>query len=486
MQRFFFRNLLFLISVNLLIKPLWIFGIDRSVQNVVGSESYGIYFIITNLSLLTQILLDLGISHYNNRLIAQQEHLLSRQLSQVLTVKLILSGLYLLITLGAALLLRYEGHVLFLLMLVCVNQMLASLITYVRSNISALHRFVADSMLSVMDKSLMILACGFLLTVPVFRSNFIIDWFIYAQLGAYAITLAAALIYVLRITGKISLGFSLSFSRDLLRNTFPFALLIALMMIYGRIDGVMIEKLLPVEGEREAGLYASAFRLVDAFNQFGFLFSMLLLPIFSRMIGQKKNVEHLAVSGFKVIHICAVTAVAGTWFYSSEIMHLLYNEASAYSSHILRILMLTIIGSTTTYIFSTLLTANNNLRQLIWIAAVAALINYLLNRLLIPAEKAWGSAAAAAITQIGIGAAHLILSAIVFRFRLNTALMGKLILYAIASSVLFFSLKQLPLNWILTFMTGTAICLLLAFALRLLDVKKVAALVVRNREETVN
>jgi O-antigen/teichoic acid export membrane protein len=148
--------------------------------------------------------------------------------------------------------------------------------------------------------------------------------------------------------------------------------------------------------------------------------------------------------------------------------------------------MLTIIGSTTTYIFSTLLTANNNLRQLIWIAAVAALINYLLNRLLIPAEKAWGSAAAAAITQIGIGAAHLILSAIVFRFRLNTALMGKLILYAIASSVLFFSLKQLPLNWILTFMTGTAICLLLAFALRLLDVKKVAALVMRSREETVS
>lgn len=72
MQRFFFRNLLFLIFVNLLIKPLWIFGIDRSVQNAVGSESYGVYFIITNLSLLTQILLDLGISHYNNRLIAQK------------------------------------------------------------------------------------------------------------------------------------------------------------------------------------------------------------------------------------------------------------------------------------------------------------------------------------------------------------------------------------------------------------------------------
>lgn len=127
-------------------------------------------------------------------------------------------------------------------------------------------------MLSVMDKALMIMVCGMLLILPAFRSQFIIDWFIYAQLGAYALTLLTALIYVLRITGRISMTFSFQFSRELLRNTFPFALLIALMMIYGRIDAVMIEKLLPVDGEHEAGLYASAFRLLDALNQFGFLF----------------------------------------------------------------------------------------------------------------------------------------------------------------------------------------------------------------------
>lgn len=483
MQRFFFRNLLFLIFVNLLIKPLWIFGIDRSVQNAVGSESYGVYFIITNLSLLTQILLDLGISHYNNRLIAQKEHLLTSQLSHILSIKIFLTIFYLLVTLLAAVALKYHGHVLYLLFLVGLNQAFASLITYVRSNISALHHFKVDSMLSVMDKALMIMVCGMLLILPAFRSQFIIDWFIYAQLGAYALTLLTALIYVLRITGRISMTFSFQFSRELLRNTFPFALLIALMMIYGRIDAVMIEKLLPVDGEHEAGLYASAFRLLDALNQFGFLFSILLLPIFSKMIAQKKSIENLAASGFTVIHICAVIAAAGCWFYSSEIMHLLYKEASDYSSSILKVLMLGILGSTSTYIFSTLLTANNNLKQLIMVAAAAVLVNFFCNLLLIPVYKAWGASIAAVITQIGIGVTHLILSVVVFRFRFNKLLVGKLCLFALMSIAIFWGIKTAPINWMISLSLGAFICLAFAFLLRLADTGRIFALISKNPTE---
>src|SRR5205814_527237 len=132
--------------------------------------------------------------------------------------------------------------------------------------ISALHRFVVDSIFSVLDKALMIIMCGLLLTIPFYHQHFIIDWFIYAQLISYALTLVASLVYVLRITGKISVSFSFSFSRKLFQQAFPFAALIALMMLYGRIDAQMIKQLLPADGIREAGFYAAAFRLLDALN----------------------------------------------------------------------------------------------------------------------------------------------------------------------------------------------------------------------------
>ena len=137
MQKIFFRNLVFLVTLNVLIKPLWILGIDRTVQNVVGASAYGIYFVLFNLSMLTQILLDVGISNYNNRYLAQNESELTDHLSNIFSIKILLSGIYIIITLLIGLLIHYTHYELYLLGMIGLNQALASLIIYSRSNISA-------------------------------------------------------------------------------------------------------------------------------------------------------------------------------------------------------------------------------------------------------------------------------------------------------------------------------------------------------------
>ncbi|MCK4288280.1 MAG: hypothetical protein KAW86_03670, partial [Bacteroidales bacterium] len=78
MQRKFLTNLALLLFLNFLIKPFWILGIDRTVQNVVGLEDYGFYFVVFNFSLIFNILLDFGITNFNNRNIAQHNFLLNK------------------------------------------------------------------------------------------------------------------------------------------------------------------------------------------------------------------------------------------------------------------------------------------------------------------------------------------------------------------------------------------------------------------------
>ena len=51
-QKKFVTNLALLLFLNLLIKPFWILGIDREVQNLVGEKEYGLYFALFNLSLV--------------------------------------------------------------------------------------------------------------------------------------------------------------------------------------------------------------------------------------------------------------------------------------------------------------------------------------------------------------------------------------------------------------------------------------------------
>lgn len=476
MQKLFFRNLVFIVALNVLIKPLWILGIDRTVQNVVGSSAYGLYFVLFNLSMLTQILLDAGISNYNNRHLARNEGELTSYLSNIFSVKIILSAIYMLITLFAGWVLQFTSYELYLLAVIGINQALASLIVYSRSNISALHHFKVDSMISVLDKALMILICGALLIVPSYRTQFSIEYFIYSQTIAYLITLLFALGYIIRVSGKFRFHFSLHFASGLFKRSLPFALLILMMAIYSRIDGVMIERLLPENGAHEAGIYASAYRLLDALNQFGYLFSVLLLPIFSRMLGKMQNIEALARASFTAIFIFAFICSMALSFFSIPVMHLLYHDATSYSSTILSLLIYSFPGTATVYIFGTLLTANGNLRELILISLAAVVLNFCLNLALIPMEQALGAAMAACITNLSIGIMNFLLSARVFHFRTNLSLLLRLFLFVSGTFALFMTATLWNLHWMAVMIILSFLSLGIATLLGLIEIKKIVPL----------
>src|SRR5690606_1929990 len=74
----------------------------------------------------------------------------------------------------------------------------------------------------------------------------------------------------------------------LLKQTFPFALLTLFMTGYLRMDAVILKNIHP-NGLYEAGVYAAAFRLFDAFSQVPILLCGILLPVLSRLWITKAN-----------------------------------------------------------------------------------------------------------------------------------------------------------------------------------------------------
>ena len=94
MQNRFIKNIIFLLFLNLLVKPFWILGIDREVQNLLGDATYGTYQALFNFSYLFYILLDLGITNFNSRNIAQDPKNLSKHFGGLTEIKLLLGLLY--------------------------------------------------------------------------------------------------------------------------------------------------------------------------------------------------------------------------------------------------------------------------------------------------------------------------------------------------------------------------------------------------------
>ncbi len=474
MQQKFFSNVAFLITLNFLVKPFWLLGIDRTVQNTVGMESYGLYFALFNLTYLFQIVLDLGLTNFNNRAIAREPNKLADYFANIVGLRVLLTFSYLLITFGVALVLKFDAYAMGLLAWLAANQFLASGVMYLRSNLSGLHLFRTDAWLSVLDKGLMILICAVLLWGN--TGEFKIEWFIYAQTVSLLITILVSTIMVLLQDEFYWVKPSFDTMRSILIKSYPYALLLLMMAIYYRVDGVMIERMLPEDGAREAGYYASAYRLLDAVNLAGILFASILLPVFSRMLKQSESISPiLNLSTRSLIAIAVLTAAVCTIF-RVPIMELLYREATPYSADLFGLLIYTFIPVSSVYIFGTLLTANGNLKQLNYLALGGVALNILLNYILIQKYKAAGAAQATLITQVILASAHLILASQVFKFKFNWKLIGSLLLFAAFSLGVSYLLQGLDIAWGYNFGLAVLSGVICAFVLKLIDLQKLIGL----------
>lgn len=475
MKREFLLNISFLVLVNLLIKPFYIFGIDRTVQNTVDAREYGLYFTLFNFAFLFQILNDFGLQNFNNRHLAQHRHLLAKYFPAFLSLKFLLGILYLTVVLIAAKLTNYPDTYFHLLSIIGINWVLMSLVLYLRSNVSGLGWYRTDSLLSVLDRSLMILVCGFLLWVPAWKEAFQIEWFVYAQTFTLSLTALIAFAIISREMRHWKFRLRLVYLILILKKSYPYALVVFLMTVYTRIDGVMIERLLP-DGTHQAGIYAMAYRLLDAANMFGFMIAGLLLPMFARMLQDKQAVFSLLNLSFRIVWMVSIGLALSVFFFRGPIMEGLYVEGDAYSSDILGYLILSFIAASGTYIHGTLLTANGNLLKMNLVFVVGVVLNVLLNWWLIPEMQALGAAVATCITQFAVWLAQVELVRRTFHKPFQGVLLLRLLLFGLACLFTFQWLAEQQGRWLLRFLLCFPLTAVLAFVFGLVTKRQILEL----------
>src|SRR5215212_3178131 len=98
----FYSSLILLILLNTIVKPLWIFGIDRQVQNITGVAEYGTYFSLLNLSIVFNFLLDWGLANFINRELAAKKTDVQRQLGSFLLIKILFAVFYAMVVVAIA------------------------------------------------------------------------------------------------------------------------------------------------------------------------------------------------------------------------------------------------------------------------------------------------------------------------------------------------------------------------------------------------
>lgn len=470
MKREFLLNILFLLFINLLIKPFYIFGIDRTVQNRVGLEDYGLYATLFSFTFLMHIINDFGLQNFNNRNIAQYNQLLPKYFPNMLVLKLGLGIVYSCITIIVALIIGYGTRQFAVLGFFILNQILLSAIIFFRSNISGLGFYRTDSLLTILDRGLLIIICSVLLFTNLAPQPFQIEWFIYAQTVSLLVTAIISFIIIYKKLPTFNIKFNPAFLLLILKKSYPFALAIFLMTVYTRIDFVMLERLL-VDGEKEAGIYASAYRLLDAVNVLGILFAGLLLPMSAKLLKEKKSIRPIMRLSLQMLMCGAITLSVATCFFRKEIMFLLYEDASIYSANVLGVLILNFIIVSGGYIYGTLLTANNSLAKMNRLFIWSVALNIGFNFLLIPQYGALGAAWTTFLTQSFALVGQIIIAKKAFALTTDIALLGRLmILGVLVAGISFVLVNYEEIPWIFSFGIALTTGIGLGFLLGLLNV----------------
>ncbi len=489
MQNRFIKNIIFLLFLNLLVKPFWILGIDREVQNLLGDASYGVYQSIFNFSYLFYILLDLGITNFNSRNIAQDPKNLSKHFGGLTEIKLLLGLLYAVVIFVIGYLSGFrEGLQLKLLFWCGLNQILLSFILYLRSNIQGLLLFKQDSILSVFDRVLAIVIMSLVLWSGWFpKEKFNIIWYLQAQTLAYVCTLIFALAIVLRHVENLNFKINFQFFKEILHQSLPFALLVLLMSVYSRIEPFLLERLLDDNGV-QAGVYSRAYRLFDAGNNISNLFAIMLLPMFAATLKNNLDLNNLVKTSFNVIVAMAGIVLVMCVFYRQEIMQMMYRpeEAEAEAIYLHRIgqyanvfplLMGSFFYLSTTYVFGTLLTANGSLKQLNLVAAAGVVINILLNLIVIPRFQSVGAACTSLCVQATTAFLQYLIAKRILKLELGVSYWLHILLFFASIIAITLLTNRLINNWMLGFVIAFALNCLAIFATRLLRIKEIVALV---------
>lgn len=192
--------------------------------------------------------------------------------------------------------------------------------------------------------------------------------------------------------------FDVSLIRPLLKSAWPMVLSALAIMLYMRVDQIMIKNILDVH---QLGLYAAATRIYDGWIMIPFAISMSLIPVIVHLKTKSINIYEKRLSQlFAFLFWLGVVAALITHILGEWLMHVTFGNEYKDATGVLKIVMwsaaLTALGSAS----ARYLTVENMERKIALRTGVGLVINIVLNFFLIPIYGIEGAAFATLITLL--------------------------------------------------------------------------------------
>ncbi|MEX2410078.1 MAG: flippase [Candidatus Paceibacterota bacterium] len=360
---------------------------------ILGTEGYGVFAYILSLAGFFTIFADVGISQILTREVSKKPEEENKYFSSSLGIKIFLVGLV------SIIILFFVPHFSKLEAAKHLIPFAALLVVFdsFRDFINAYFRGKEKMELEALTTTVSNIA------ITVFGFIALLKWQVPDSVtSAYVWAAGAGTVLGIYLVKDKFLSFFSSFDKEiikpLLKASWPIALSSALGAFMLNIDIIMIGFF---HGASDVGLYASSEKIVGLLYMIPALLAASLFPIISRFVEKKDNKKSAKVleKGLLATFMIAIPLALGGFLLAGEIISLLYGAEYMIDDSIttLRLLLLTPLIIFPGSLLKNYILAYDKQIKMVPIIGLGALLNVVMNLLLIPSLGIIGSAVATII-----------------------------------------------------------------------------------------
>lgn len=358
------------------------------VARFFGVNTYGEY--TTAIAFATFILTftDLGMDTFLLKEVSRDRSLLDKYFSNIILVKILVLTISVIIIIVSSKLLGYSFDVIKIIIITLPNLVIGYIVSTFFVIMQIENKLGVNAKIQIAQSILIIL-------VAIFSVTFKFDIYGYSALQSL-ISIVILIIYLFVVS--ISFKPSIMYTKTIVSGSIIFGVSSLLFIIYYKLDTVMLSL---IKGTYEVGIYESAYKVVGILIGVVAILDNLVMPRFFQLY--KTNVkkmigiyEYIAKRGL----IFGVSFSVVLMYMSKYIINILYGSEYSDSILILEILMWTVVIRLMAAICGFVITASDNMKVKVKFQFIFAILNIIMNVILIPKFGVIGAAISSVITEV--------------------------------------------------------------------------------------
>lgn len=412
----------------------------------------------------------MGINLYVTKRLSSDQHNYKMIYANSFTFKIIACLIYPFFMVGIGWVLGYEADKLFFLFILSFAQALLQTVLFFRSNFQAKGFFKIDAFASVADKFFLLI-----IVLPLLYNGITLSSFIYAILVSVLVTFLFFYFFINKLFGWIKPQLDVKAISEILKWSFPFAVMGVLYAINEKVDMVMVERLGGVDGQKNAGLYAAAYRWLDAFMMYLWTILPIFFAKFSIHHDNAQEQQKLLNIGQIITFIPMLFVASFVFIYGDKLFWMFSDSTSredlSTMTSLLQILFVTALMQGCFVIYGTFLNATGHEKNMSKIVLFSILLNILLNYIFIPISGPFAAAYATLVSTGAVSLAYIYYLYSKDTLKIPMFIIIKLSVIGVVFISIFYALTFTKLSWYINSIIAGIFLLIFTYIIVSKDIK---------------